>query len=318
MGDGVVFQNGTLGGLAFAAGLWAAAFAGSAAAQPGPTMALGAAALAPEGYVSFCQRQPWDCGASPQEVLARADQAAAERAALFAAASAVTLGTLPGGMPGSVLTPAIATAQAGARQAAAASAPMQATVERAAVVTRVDFVVRPAPPALSDGTDPDAEPVLQEALQTGPVRMSHGLWATLNRVNDDVNGAIREATDMTTYGKDDVWATPIEDGVRSGDCEDFVLEKERALLAAGLPREDLNIAVVTTPWGESHAVLLVNTTEGELVLDNLSRWIQPWEKTSYRWRQRQVGGEAFKWVMVVDPSRPRPQPLGGAVVGSIR
>ena len=194
--------------------------------------------------------------------------------------------------------------------APATAPPAPAAVERAPALTRVDLV---APPPASTAAEP---------APSGPARMSPQLWSKLNNINDEVNRSIREATDLATYGKVDYWATPIENGVRYGDCEDYVLEKQRALLAAGLSRENLNIAVVTTPWGESHAVLLVNTTEGEFVLDNLSPWVKPWQRVGYRWREREVGGDPFHWAMVRDPNHaPAPSPLPASeklVVAAIR
>jgi predicted transglutaminase-like cysteine proteinase len=70
LGDGVVFQIGTFRGLSLAAGLWLTATAALAAPQPGPFMELGGSALPPVGYLDFCQRQPWDCGADPRQVVA--------------------------------------------------------------------------------------------------------------------------------------------------------------------------------------------------------------------------------------------------------
>jgi predicted transglutaminase-like cysteine proteinase len=97
-----------------------------------------------------------------------------------------------------------------------------------------------------------------------------------------------------------------------------VLEKVRALVEAGLPRAALNIALVTTRWGESHAVLLVATSEGEYVLDNLSPWIVGWREAPYHWTRRQVDGEAFSWVMVDDRAQPRTPAAKGLLIASTR
>jgi hypothetical protein len=96
----------------------------------------------------------------------------------------------------------------------------------------------------------------------------------------------------------DRWATPLAQGDQYGDCEDYVLEKRRALIAAGVPEDALSIAVATTTWGESHAVLLVTTDQGDYVLDSLTPWILPWRKASLTWRERQVAGAPFRWAMV--------------------
>jgi predicted transglutaminase-like cysteine proteinase len=50
--------------------------------------------------------------------------------------------------------------------------------------------------------------------------------------------------------------------------------------------------------GEAHAVLLLNTTQGEYVLDNLTPWIVPWDEAPYQWRWREVGGDPLRWAAV--------------------
>jgi len=142
-----------------------------------------------------------------------------------------------------------------------------------------------------------AAPQAREASPAAPA-MGAALWGLLNRVNAQVNRAITPRTDQATYGVVDYWATPLADGHKLGDCEDYVLEKERALIAAGLPREALSIAAVVTRWGEMHAVLLVNTSQGEFVLDNLTSAVLPWSVAPYDWRKRQAPGEAMRWVMI--------------------
>lgn len=262
----MVLQIKTLARLSLAAGLWFTAQAAVAAPHPAPAMPLGATALPPAGYLDFCRRRAWDCGASQQEV--RADVVKIE---------AIMAGNAP------ATQVALAATQPAALSPALAATPAPTDGEPALLTAAVETLA--APPG-----DPSAPEMTRE------------LWSAIKRANDQVNRAFRQSTDIATYGKVDYWATPIEDGVGSGDCEDFVLEKQRALLAAGVPRQALNIAVVTTRAGEIHAVLLVATSQGEFVLDNLTPWIDPWNKTGYHFIQREVGGEAFKWVMVQDPA----------------
>jgi predicted transglutaminase-like cysteine proteinase len=136
----------------------------------------------------------------------------------------------------------------------------------------------------------------------GRLEASKGLLTTLDRVNRRINSAIRYVSDARQYGQTDYWTLPLEAGApAAGDCKDYVLEKRRALIAAGLPSSALSIAVVETPWDETHAVLLVATSEGELVLDSLSGWIQPWSKTHYRWIKRQAPGQQLAWVQIAAP-----------------
>jgi predicted transglutaminase-like cysteine proteinase len=139
------------------------------------------------------------------------------------------------------------------------------------------------------------------------VALTPGLWRRLVRINERVNRQIRPQPDSVTYGQEDVWATPLEAGRRYGDCEDYVLEKRRALVAAGIPWRALNIAQVITAAGQPHAILLVATQQGEYVLDSLQPLVLPWRDARYRWFRRQVGGEPFTWVMVAE--RPAPEPV---------
>jgi len=126
--------------------------------------------------------------------------------------------------------------------------------------------------------------------------MTPELWAVAQRVNQYVNRTIIRRSDWSAYGVNDRWATPLADGRRYGDCEDYALEKRRLLIQAGVPAQALDIALATTRWGDSHAVLLLSAGGGEYVLDNLDAWILPWDQAPYRWRARQVGGDPFHWV----------------------
>ncbi|MFN3583218.1 transglutaminase-like cysteine peptidase [Phenylobacterium sp.] len=240
------------------------------AAPAAATMPLGRAALPPAGYVAFCQRQPLDCGADAAQVLAGARRAEADRKALLAPAA------VGRAEPAGDVTPA----------------PLlfTAVIEAAEAPVSVSFV----------------DPTWRASARRSAIpRLDPALWTTLNRVNGRVNQNLLRRTDADAWGADDYWATPLRDGLSAGDCEDFVLEKRRALLDAGVPARALNIAVATTAWGETHAVLLVNTSKGEFVLDNLTPWIVPWKSAPYHWRQRQVGGEAFNWVMAAPAAKSR-------------
>lgn len=132
----------------------------------------------------------------------------------------------------------------------------------------------------------------------GRISLTSANLALLNSVNRQVNQAIVPAADRAQGRASDIWSLPIEDGVRAGDCEDYVLEKRRALAAQGLPLAALSIAVVRTRAGETHAVLVVDTDAGDLVLDNRSNWLAPWHEVGYRWIKRQDPSDPAKWVRV--------------------
>jgi predicted transglutaminase-like cysteine proteinase len=116
----------------------------------------------------------------------------------------------------------------------------------------------------------------------------------MSRSNAQVNRALRSRPDEGG----DTWSLPLRDGRGVGDCEDYALETRRLLIAAGAPAQALSIAVVAPPQGPVHAVLLVATDQGELVLDNLQPRILRWDQTGYRFIQRQVPGMPLRWVKV--------------------
>jgi predicted transglutaminase-like cysteine proteinase len=100
------------------------------------------------------------------------------------------------------------------------------------------------------------------------------IMATLKRVNLRINSSITPRDD----GAADVWNPTAS----AGDCEDYVLAKRNALIRAGLPASSLRFAHVRTPSGEGHAILVVKTSKGDFVLDNLSPLVRPLGETSYR------------------------------------
>jgi predicted transglutaminase-like cysteine proteinase len=106
------------------------------------------------------------------------------------------------------------------------------------------------------------------------VNASADIMATLKKVNSRVNRAISPRND----GAADVWNA----SASSGDCEDYVLAKRRALIKSGLPSSALRIAYVKTRRGEGHAILVVKTSKGDFVLDNLNTSVRPLSQSGYR------------------------------------
>ena len=111
--------------------------------------------------------------------------------------------------------------------------------------------------------------------------------AELQSINSSINRSIRPVNDSG----EDLWQAD----VKSGDCEDYALTKRRHLIAEGWPAKTLRIAVARTPWGEGHAVLVVKTSEGDLVLDNRISAIRTWNKTDLIWVKIQSGDNPRLW-----------------------
>lgn len=109
----------------------------------------------------------------------------------------------------------------------------------------------------------------------GQVTMSPNLMAVLKQINVQVNRSIRPQRDTA-----DVW----ELNPTSGDCEDYVLSKRSALIRQGVSAGALRIAYTHTRRGEPHAVLVVRTSEGDFVLDNLSNSVKTLRASGYNIR----------------------------------
>ena len=128
---------------------------------------------------------------------------------------------------------------------------------------------------------------------TPPKITDHG-WAIVQDINASVNHAIVPMTDEQIYGREEVWAYPVD----LGDCEDFVLLKRKKLMEAGFSVADLLITVVRKPDGEGHAVLTVRSQTGDFVLDNLNDDVKLWSNTRYTFLKRQSSTDSGRWVTI--------------------
>ncbi len=102
--------------------------------------------------------------------------------------------------------------------------------------------------------------------------------ALAQKVNRQVNSAVHEVSDRNQYGVEEYWALP---SGRGGDCEDFALMKKMVLMKQGVPASQLMIATVLDRHRAPHAVLVLRTGSGDLVLDNLRGQIRSWQDTGY-------------------------------------
>ena len=126
--------------------------------------------------------------------------------------------------------------------------------------------------------------------------LTEALWQQLQAVNSHYNQTVVSVTDQDLYQVNEFWTYP--NGY--GDCEDFALAKRRDLINAGWPESVLLMSVVKQADGEGHAVLLVRTDRGDLVLDNQVGQILVWKDTSYQFIKRQSQTDSRKWVGIDD------------------
>jgi predicted transglutaminase-like cysteine proteinase len=121
-------------------------------------------------------------------------------------------------------------------------------------------------------------------------------WRQLVGINSAINTRVAPITDQDLYHVNELWTYP--DGW--GDCEDYALEKRRQLIARGWSPSALLMTVVRQQNGEGHAVLMVRTDRGDLVLDNQVGQVLVWNDTSYQFIKRQSQTDSRKWVGIDD------------------
>ncbi|PWL17730.1 transglutaminase [Falsochrobactrum shanghaiense] len=132
------------------------------------------------------------------------------------------------------------------------------------------------------------------SLVNAPLSLTMELWQQIIAVNDSVNRKIAPKTDMEVWGREEYWEYP----VTAGDCDDYMLLKQRELMALGIPAHSLLLTVVRQPNNEGHAVLTLRTDRGDFILDNLEARILAWNKTEYTYLKRQSTTDAGSWVSI--------------------
>ncbi|MCS6761806.1 MAG: transglutaminase-like cysteine peptidase [Candidatus Devosia symbiotica] len=128
------------------------------------------------------------------------------------------------------------------------------------------------------------------------VALTETVWQQLLAVNAHINNTVAPATDQDLYQIAEFWTYP--NGY--GDCEDYALAKRRALINDGWPASALLMAVVKQSNGEGHAVLMVRTDRGDLMLDNQIGSVDLWNAVPYKFIKRQSQANAGQWVDMID------------------
>jgi len=117
----------------------------------------------------------------------------------------------------------------------------------------------------------------------GLVRLTSEKLADLKEVNRRVNLAIAPEPNELGLAGEKWLINPAR-----GDCNDYAVSKRHELLARGWPSRALLLSEVIVNSGEHHLVLVVRTSDGDLVLDNLTSQIKPWSRAPYSWVRMQV------------------------------
>ncbi|MCZ4273352.1 transglutaminase-like cysteine peptidase [Maritalea porphyrae] len=153
---------------------------------------------------------------------------------------------------------------------------------------------------------------VKNSIEVQAVTLNQDNWSQLLEINKKYNAEIRPITDQDLYRVAEFWTYP--NG--AGDCEDYVLAKRRALIDAGWPKSTLLITVVRQANGAGHAVLMVRTDRGDLVLDNQDGLILRWSETPYTYIKRQSQAHAGIWVELFDDASNGLRGTASASVGS--
>ena len=258
----------------------APAHVGAPAIGAPPPMVLGAATFAPRGYIAFCGRRPDQCGL-PADLSAQARADLGQ--ILYQQAWTKVL---------AIKAPAAPVAETPATEGGSGEPTESYDGFLASALPNEGDVRQTLAQAVASDTVPDGE--------AAPIVLTSQVWAKLSAVNLSINSRLKPMTDEQAFGWSDYWTLPLtgEGGKGAGNCKHYVLEKRKALVEAGIPAADLSIAIVRTGWGEVHAVLIVATDKGELVLDNLTPAIKGWRQAPYAWLSRQVPGHPLQWATV--------------------
>jgi predicted transglutaminase-like cysteine proteinase len=141
---------------------------------------------------------------------------------------------------------------------------------------------------------PDDCKVHEMVFRGGALTLTAKRWAELVRINTDVNRAIIPQPNTKGLAGEKWLISP-----RAGECHDYAVTKRHELLALGWPEQDLLLSEVVTSWGEHHLVLVIRTSDGDFVADNLNPNIRPWTQAPYQWVRIQSPGNPLIWSTLV-------------------
>jgi predicted transglutaminase-like cysteine proteinase len=149
--------------------------------------------------------------------------------------------------------------------------------------------------------------IMQPAVATeilSPTILPDGFDAMkmLKTVHRQVNGQVRQRTDMQIFGKAELWQRSGMGKTARGDCEDLAIEKRLRLMASGFPADRMFFAVVYHQTLGLHVVLMARLDDGDYALDSRSPYVQPWRALPYSVVSIQDATDPARWFT---PGRPR-------------
>jgi predicted transglutaminase-like cysteine proteinase len=127
----------------------------------------------------------------------------------------------------------------------------------------------------------------------GPVRLTEARWESLKEVNRSINESIIPERNYEGLAGEK-WLI----GPSSGDCNDYAVTKRSELIQRGWPARTLLLSEVITSSGEHHLVVVVRTSVGDFVLDNMPSNLRSWSKAPYQWLRIQTPANPNYWASV--------------------
>ncbi len=124
----------------------------------------------------------------------------------------------------------------------------------------------------------------------GPITLTAKRWDELVHVNSQINRAIIQQPNRAGLAAEKWLIAP-----KAGECHDYAVTKRHELIGLGWPERDLLLSEVVTSWGEHHLVLVVRTSEGDLVADSLTSQLRDWSRAPYRWVRVQSPDNPTLW-----------------------
>jgi predicted transglutaminase-like cysteine proteinase len=130
-------------------------------------------------------------------------------------------------------------------------------------------------------------------FRKGPVHLTPERWEILKQVNNQVNESIVPERNTEGLAGEKWLINPSR-----GDCNDYAVTKRSELIKLGWPARSLLLSEVVTQWGEHHLIVVVRTSKGDLVLDNMASQIRQWSKVPYQWLRVQTPRNPNIWASV--------------------
>ena len=127
----------------------------------------------------------------------------------------------------------------------------------------------------------------------GRLKATDQRLAELDRINRTVNSSILPERNKEGLAGEKWLLGPV-----LGDCNDYAVTKRHQLTADGWPARAVLLSEVVTASGEHHLVVVVRTSDGDLVLDNLTDRIMPWFHKPYQWVRIQTPENPNYWASI--------------------